>query len=83
MHHLKNLKGLGFKTFSDVIDESYDEMPKIDDRIKKIIDNLNTIKKDPVNFWNATIDIREHNYSILKDLLERDKNSLVPFEDLI
>jgi len=83
MHHLKNLRGLGFKTFGDVIDESYDEMPKIDDRIKKIIDNLNAIKKDPVNFWNATIDIREHNYSVLRDLLEKHKNSLVPFEDLI
>ena len=83
MHHLKNLRGLGFKTFGDVIDESYDEMPKIDDRIKKIIDNLYAIKKDPVNLWNATIEIREHNHLVLGDLLERDKNSSVSFQDLL
>lgn len=83
MHHLRNLRELGFRTFGNVIDESFDQMPKIEDRIKKIIQNIQTIKHDPLGFWNATNDIREHNHSVLENLLEKDRKSTIPYQRLV
>lgn len=37
MHHLKNLKEIGFKTFSECWDESYDDIEDLDLRIDAIV----------------------------------------------
>jgi uncharacterized protein YktA (UPF0223 family) len=61
---LKNLKIMGFKTFSNIIDESYDEM---DDSIrmkaveKLILDLKNKPKEELYSMWLECIDIYEHN----------------------
>ena len=60
-NHLKNLHELGFKTFGDHIDESYDQCPDTDDRCKIIVDNLIDLKGRMLKFYKDTRQIREHN----------------------
>ena len=59
---LKNLRSLGFKTFHEHFDESYDECQNLHDRVQKIIDTLQQIKKMDVNkLYDDTKHIRQHN----------------------
>ncbi len=59
---LKNLRSLGFKTFHEHFDESYDECQNLNDRVQKIIDTLQQIKKMDVNkLYDDTKHIRQHN----------------------
>tara|TARA_B100000683_G_C12430278_1_gene531427 strand:- start:184 stop:1293 length:1110 start_codon:yes stop_codon:yes gene_type:complete len=60
-NHLKNLHNLGFKTFGDHIDESYDDKENIDDRCMIIADNLIDLKNRMPKFYQDTKHIREHN----------------------
>lgn len=63
-HTLKNLHKMGFKTFSDIIDESYDDLPDSErmDRIQEIILDLSKKSKEEIyNMWEICIDIYEHN----------------------
>lgn len=63
MNHLKALRDLGFKTFSPVIDESYDDEP---DRIKRygmILDSMNELTKmDPSEVFKQLDPILQHNH---------------------
>tara|TARA_Y100000592_G_scaffold35145_1_gene55790 strand:- start:3714 stop:4706 length:993 start_codon:yes stop_codon:yes gene_type:complete len=59
---LKNLRDLGFKTFHEHFDESYDNCLNLHDRIQKIITTLKQIKSMDVNrLYNDTAEIRKHN----------------------
>lgn len=61
---LKNLKIMGFKTFSNIIDESYDEMDDLKRMraIEKLILDLKSKSKQELyDMWNECIDIYEHN----------------------
>ena len=61
-YYLKHLKKLGFKTFGDYFDESYDECEDNDQRMQKIVDLCRQLKKqDPLELYNCTNDIRKHN----------------------
>ncbi len=63
-HVLKNLHKMGFKTFSEIIDESYDELPDSErmKKIQEIILNLaNKSKEEIYQMWEKCIDIYEHN----------------------
>ena len=61
-HFLKNLRGLGFKTFGDFIDESYDECDNIADRVEIISKNLESLDMaGSRKFHQDTWKIREHN----------------------
>lgn len=61
-HFLKNLRGIGFKTFGDFIDESYDECDNVNDRIDIISKNLERLDMtESKKFYNDTRAICEHN----------------------
>ena len=67
--HLKALKSLGFKTFSSVIDESYDKEPNRQKRFAMVIeamDKLNAL--DPVEVYKKLNMILNYN----KNLFERN-----------
>jgi hypothetical protein len=40
-HYLRNLRSLGFKTFDGIIDESYDDEPNMEERYRKIYEQIN------------------------------------------
>ena len=66
--YLRNMRSLGFRTFHDFFDESYDECDDIDERISKIVSTLEQIKKiDPLSLYNETKDIRKHNRELFFD----------------
>ena len=76
-HFLKNLKGLGFKTFGDFIDESYDECDNVSDRIEIISKNLERLDMtESKKFYNDTRNICEHNQNHLMYLHGRYKFDL-------
>ena len=61
-HFLKNLRKLGFKTFADFIDESYDECDTVADRVEIISKNLERLDMDTSKqLYEGTKEIREHN----------------------
>ena len=71
-HFLKNLKGLGFKTFGDFIDESYDKCDNASDRVDIISKNLERLDMtESKKFYNDTRSICEHNQNHLMYLQGR------------
>lgn len=69
---LKYLRKLGYKTFHDYIDESYDEL----DDTERFISIMNTIKKiqlieDKVGWFNSMKDIIEHNHKLFLSINSR------------
>jgi hypothetical protein len=73
---LKRLKDVGFKTFSDFWDESYDDIPNLDGRlekIKKILNYINNLEMDElVIIRNNMLPIFEHNRIVLKNLQKKE-----------
>lgn len=61
---LQNLRNIGFQTFSDVWDESYDNYYESDRiyRILRLIDSLSTMDRDLLE--KQTTAIVEHNYNL-------------------
>jgi len=67
--YLSYLKDLGFKTFNSLIDESYDELDNIDDRVKKVIEVLeHIITNGTKEFYLASQTILDHNFAKLCEL---------------
>jgi len=61
-HHLRAFRGLGFQTFDDVIDESYDDIVDDELRFLKMCDSmLSLCEKDPVEVYNALQKTLDHN----------------------
>jgi len=59
---LKNLRSLGFKTFHEHFDESYDQCGHLNDRVRSIIKTLRQIKTmDVRKLYKDTEEIRRHN----------------------
>lgn len=72
--YLQKLRELGFKTFSTQFDESYDLERNVDERITKIIDTCQSLKKTNWrDLYLQTQSLRRHN---LKTFFDRDKLSL-------
>lgn len=69
-HSLKYLRGLGYKTFGDFIDESYDELDSWD-RLDAIIKIIQDIKEMPANKkleWFISMQpILNHNFKTLEE----------------
>ncbi len=62
MGFLKNLRDLGFKTFHEHVDESYDECPNLTDRVNGIVKTCNDIRSMNVDkLYRDTKEIRKHN----------------------
>jgi hypothetical protein len=76
-HSLKYLKSLGYKTFSDFFDESYDDIENPTARLMAIvklcrdIDNWDFNKKR--DFFNETVGTTEYNFNLLKSVYNNKK----------
>tara|TARA_R110000803_G_scaffold41965_1_gene90088 strand:- start:115 stop:1218 length:1104 start_codon:yes stop_codon:yes gene_type:complete len=60
-HFLRNLRALGFRTFRDHLDESYDLEKDVKKRIEIITNNLVMLKGSGRKLYNDTQEIRDHN----------------------
>jgi len=77
--YLKNLRKLGFKTFSEFWDEGYDEDPPnwSYKEIIKVIEDLSSKSNDEIQrMYIAMQDILEHNYNTLLNLTREDFEKL-------
>ena len=67
-YYLKRLRELGFKTFSAIFDESYDDEIDEDKKIKKIVETVKTIKSmNSAELYERTREIRDHNQQVFFD----------------
>jgi hypothetical protein len=68
---LKYLKERGFKTFNDIIDESYDFENDYERRKRMIYSEILRIQNSPMNlFYNDKLyNILDHNYKLMKSIL--------------
>ena len=73
---LHNLRELGFRTFGDHLDESYDTEQDVHKRVEIITDNLVALKGSSLELYNNTREIREHNLTNLQHLIGRYKTKL-------
>lgn len=74
-NYLKKLKGLGFKTFDSIWDESYDEIQDNEDRLIKI---FNLILK--ISEWS--LEECEKNYKSVLDICIYNRNHLATFWEI-
>lgn len=69
---LKYLRSLGYKTFSEFWDESYDDIQDPTQRLQQIATLCMTIDKwsakEKKDFFYKSMPITEHNYSLLKSI---------------
>jgi len=76
-HTLKFLKELGFKTFDNVIDESYDDCDNAGERFKLAFDQVEYLSTlDPEMVINQTQHIRLHNHNHLYQYQKDTKNTM-------
>lgn len=69
-HMLKNLRQLGFKTFHQHIDESYDESETLEEKVEIISKNLKRLDlAGSKKFYDSTREIRAHNQKHLLYLI--------------
>ena len=73
---LKNLRDLGFMTFGDHLDESYDTEEDVIRRMDIITDNMRILKGESLKLYEDTEKIRTHNLSNLQNLLGKSKTKL-------
>jgi hypothetical protein len=63
-HYLRNLHNAGFKTFSNIIDESYDEEPDITKRYSMIFEQIQYLMHEPQEkIFEEIKYITEYNYN--------------------
>ena len=68
-YYLKHLKQLGFKTFSNVFDETYDDETNEDKKIEKIVETVRFITEmDGTELYQKTKEIRAHNRKLFFDV---------------
>ena len=68
-YYLEYLHSLGFKTFGDIIDESYDQEPRIETRISMVLQQLQAIIKNGSQaFYNECQPILLHNQNRLLEI---------------
>lgn len=74
---LKHLKELGFKTFSNWFDESYDDIEDLNDRmnaISKLVENLKNITfQDQLKMRNEMLEVFQHNRNVLLQFSKKEK----------
>ena len=79
-HTLKNLRSLGFKTFSPVIDESYDDIENQNERIMAAFESFQSLEQlDQVQVRNQLQDVLTHNQQLMyskKSLTQRARDFL-------
>jgi hypothetical protein len=76
-HFLKYLKQFGFKTFNSIIDESYDQEFRIEDRVKLVVEQLqDIIVNGAESFYHACEPILEHNQNRLFEMFGHSQNDI-------
>lgn len=73
---LKNLRELGFKTFHDHLDESYDDQQDVTNRIDVIVKNLKMLEGNSSLFYDDVKHITEHNHRHLQNMSGQWKTTL-------
>lgn len=68
--YLSNLKKLGFKTFSDFIDERYDLIENTEDRFQAVVESIKTVS-------NYSLDELKTIAENIKPILEHNRNLLL------
>lgn len=64
--YLKHLHKIGFRTFGDYIDESYDDIIDLDQRIKSVLDQVQRIlDRGSEQFYHETKSVLDHNHKYL------------------
>ena len=64
-HTLKRLKELGFETYNNLFDESYDNVEDFDMRLNAVIKNIDNF--DPVPYDPITVEKLQHNHNLFFD----------------
>ena len=65
-YYLKNLRAMGYQTFSSVIDESYDEEPDQELRWTKALEQVRRLcEMDPMEVYSKINPIVEHNKNLI------------------
>lgn len=81
-HYLKTLQSIGFQTFGDIIDESYDEIENEFERVDAMLQAFyQLIKEDPVKIYKK-VELRlQHNRRMLeKEYLNKEaRNYMLGF----
>lgn len=79
--HLSKIHDLGFETFHEIIDESYDKETNVNKRIKMACEQLLWLSKtNPLDVYKKAKPILEHNYNQMK-ILKNMENDLKKFID--
>ena len=85
-HSLATLHKLGYKTFSTLIDESYDNLTDTKERCKAVIKELEKLKAMSRSEWSNLIEnckpIVEHNYNNLLKRITQSNDWLEGLKDL-
>lgn len=72
---LEYIRSLGFKTFNDFWDESYDDELNHAERLAKIFDLIDTINNTPLDnlrsLYDDMLNIVEHNFNTYKEFINR------------
>lgn len=76
--YLKDLRAAGFRTFSHIIDEHYDQIDCPHTRIERIIDTMQGISQHvgAANFWEASRDICKYNQQRLVEFNREQRQQL-------
>ena len=77
MHILKFFREQGFKTFGNIIDESYDECSNIPERFRRAFDQVEYLATlDPVEVLSSTLEIRKYNFERLIRYKKQKRNTM-------
>jgi len=67
--YLRYLRNMGFRTFGSVIDEGYDDLPRVQDRARRLVDTLEFIVRNgSADFYRVCQPILDHNYQRLCEM---------------
>jgi hypothetical protein len=69
--YYRDLHALGFRTFGHLIDESFDSIANVQDRIDRIADIVHDISRNPVEFMLAAEETSKYNQQHLRVLREQ------------
>ena len=76
-YQLEYMKQFGFQTFDSIIDESYDNEPRIEDRVRLMLVQLQDIIKNGTQaFYNECASILEHNQNTMFTLAGRKEHDM-------
>ncbi len=81
---LKELRNIGFKTFSPFIDESYDDVENWEDRVIAVYESVKQFVAKPIEeihdwYWDIYDDVLVHNWNILLNRKSVDHKNIYTY----